>query len=232
MTTPSQEFFILLPPVSIATPKTLVVYHHGMTETGSGVITETIAAKQALFRAIADAGYVVAACNAHLNNWGNSAALADYVELFAYLRVCYNVSKVVFIGQSMGGLSSLLTAAAHSILVAGWAGIYPVCSLSTAYADPSFTASINTAYSISGDYAAKTAGHDPLLLDGSMFTGLRMRFYASASDTSVPAGTHSTPMAALVEDYATENDVVACSGNHGDPSHFQSSDLLSFLGRC
>jgi hypothetical protein len=59
-----------------------------------------------------------------------------------------------------------------------------------------------------------------------------MRFYASPDDTSVSKAQNSDAMATLVGAYAAENDVVACTGNHGDASHFQSADLRDFFTRC
>lgn len=232
MTVPSQDFYVMLPNVAATEPNKLVIYHHGMTETCSGPITENIAEKRALFLALTGAGYIVAASNAHGNNWGNDASQADYLELYTYLRTCYNITKVMFIGQSMGGLSALLMFASGAIPVTGFAGIYPVCNLADVYSNAGFTGSINAAYGISGDYAAKTAGHDPVLIAGTSFAGKRMRFYASPNDVTVPAATNSTAMAAIVADYATESDVVECTGVHGDASHFQSEDLLTFFGRC
>ena len=232
MTVPTQDFYVMLPNVAASAVNKLVIYHHGYGETCSGPVTEAIAEKRALFLALTGAGYIVAASNAHLNNWGNDASQADYLELYTFLHTCYNITKVIYVGQSMGGLSSLLMVASGAIPVVGFAGIYPACNLADVYSNATFTASINTAYSISGDYATKTAGHDPVLIAGASFTGKRMRFYASPDDVTVPAATNSTAMAAVVAAYATESEVVACTGVHGDPSHFQSADLLTFLGRC
>lgn len=233
MTAPAQPFLILFPSgVAVTTACPLVIYHGGMGETMSAPRTDT--RKQALIQSVLDAGYIVAASNAHGNNWGNDSALADYVELHDYVQTCLNVSRVVLLSQS-AGVSGLLTAADRPFTVKGWAGIYPVCDLRAMYDAGTFTDYIKSAYSIAGDgsnYSTQTDGHDPVLRPAADFAGLRMRFYASADDTVVPGGTHSDVMAALVNGVATENTVVACTGDHGDASHFQAEDLISFFDRC
>jgi hypothetical protein len=82
------------------------------------------------------------------------------------------------------------------------------------------------------DYASKTAGYDPMLRNANLFNGIRMRFYASADDVVVGKTENSDAMNTLVTGHATETEVVACTGTHGDPSHFQASDYVSFLDRC
>ena len=193
------------------------------------------ALKVELREALLAEGHILAASNAHGDNWGNADAIADYNALYADAAARYTVNKVIFISQSMGGMSGLLCVEDGTIPVDGWLGIYPACNLAWCYAQGgSFLVSIKAAYGIASDgsdYAAKTAGHDPVLLDGTAFT-IPTRFYASAGDTRVTKADNSDAMALVVDAYATENDVVVCSGAHGDPSHFQPSDVVSFIERC
>lgn len=215
----------LVPP---STSGTLIIYHHGVGEDKTAWTSDPL--KSELRTALLDEGYILAASNAHGENWGNANSIADYNALYADAIGRYIVTKVIFISQSMGGMSGLNCIQNGTIPVAGWVGIYPACNLAWCYAN-GFTAAINTAYGISGDYAAKTAGYDPVLLDGTHFT-TRMRFYASASDTTVSKTNNSDAMATVVNGHAAENTVVVCSGNHGDPSHFQPSDVIAFIKRC
>jgi hypothetical protein len=73
-----------------------------------------------------------------------------------------------------------------------------------------------------------TNGNDPALKWGAAFRLVPMRFYASPGDTVVPKAGHTDVLAALVATSARESAVVVCTGNHGDPSHFQPSDYLAF----
>jgi pimeloyl-ACP methyl ester carboxylesterase len=233
MPAPAQNHLILYPGNYAANkPSPLVVYIGGMTDTCTSPRTEDIAAKQALFTALLGAGYIIAASNAHGANWGNNTAIADYAELIRYVRRTASTSRLILLSQSMGGVAGLLMAMQDEFRIQGWAGIYPVCDLAEAYAQAWASASIETAYGISGDYAAKTAGHDPVLLPAGRWTGMRMRFYASDDDTSVPKADHSDVMAGLVAPTAAECVVYEATGNHGDASHFQSADLIDFFSRC
>lgn len=213
---------------------TLVIYHHGSSE-DEGAWTDD-ALKAALRGALLAEGHILAASNAHGNNWGSAAALADYLALYTDAVTRYDVIKVVFLSQSMGGLSGLLCVADGTIPVAGWYGIYPVCSLADMWADGlgTYADAIKAAYGIApdgSDYVAKTAGHDPLLLAGSLYD-IPMRFTASPDDTVVDKTANSDAMSALVADYTPEETVVACTGNHGNPSHFQPDDVIAFIDRC
>lgn len=232
---PTQNWLIA-PPLNDTKPTTaqgLVIYHFGMGETSTAPMTDT--RKTALIEAVRAAGYIVASTSDHGDNCGNSAALADYIELLNYCMDVWKVKRVIHLSQSMGGLSGLLTVSNRALPVRGWAGIYPVCNLQNFHDNVTFTAAVRTAYGIAGDdsdYAAKTAGHDPVLLNGSKFGGLRIRFYASPDDVVVPKVNNTDVMKALVAGTTLESDVVVCSGDHGDASHFQSADLISFLDRC
>jgi hypothetical protein len=219
-----------------AKPSPLVIYHGGNNETYASPRVDAL--KAALIQSLLDNGYIVAASNAHGNNWGNQNALNDYGELYGYVRTCLQVSRTVLLSQSMGGCSGLMVAARKTFGIKGWAGIFPVCNLRRMYDNNYgglFTGQIKTAYGVAADgadYATKTAGWDPVLRPATDYAGLRMRFYASPSDTVVEKAYHTDPLVTLVTGQATECAVQACVGDHGDPSHFQAADLVTFLGRC
>lgn len=177
-------------------------------------------------------GHILACSAAAGDNWGNSAGNAAFVAQWADAQSRFSVSKYIAIGQSMGGLCSLLSMAANSLPIKGWYGIYPVCNLAKEYS-LSFTAAINTAYNIpgGGTYAAQTAGHDPVLLSGSQFT-LPMRFIASQQDTTVPETDNSLQMQTLVAATTPEHVVLSARGVHGDLSHIIPQDLVAFIARC
>jgi hypothetical protein len=213
---------------------TLVVYHHGVGENEDAWLADTL--KDTVRDALLADGYILAGSNAHDENWGNAASVADYNALYADAAARFTLTKVMFLSQSMGGLSGLNCVVDSTIPVAGWAGIYPVCSLADMFANNAgaYAAAIRAAYGIAADgsdYAAKTAGCDPLLVAATEYT-IPMRFYASAADTVVGKTANSDAMSAHVADNTPEESVVVCSGDHGDPSHFQPSDLIAFFERC
>jgi len=230
-----QAVEILLPetaPTPAESNGRLVIYHHGSGENQTSMRTDT--RKTTIKEAMLNDGYTIASSNAHGSNWGNPASVDDYETLVAYMLANYTFTHVLHLSQSMGGLSGLTTVAGGVAQADGWAGIYPACNLADIYGIGVYASAIDTAYGIpgTGDYATQTAGSDPVLRAASAFTGIPMRFYASPSDTVTPKATNSDEMAALVAAETPEETVVACTGPHGDASHFQPSDLLDFWDRC
>lgn len=88
--------------------------------------------------------------------------------------------------------------------------------------------SIHDAYGV-GSYGAIPSGHNPVVLPNTNFIGMRTRFYASNGDTSVLKNQNTDGMKALVAPVTLESDVILCTGNHGDLSHFQPNDVSSFV---
>jgi len=222
-------------------PAPLVLYHHGAGETGDAIILR--ADKFGVRDALLDAGYNLLASDAHGNNWGNLDALADYVAAYTYaIGNGYPASKVFHLGQSMGGLSSLLTVAGGQIPADGCAEIAPVCSLRSVwnhyFAVPgSLDDQIELAYGIAhrdtADYEAKTVGHDPYLLPASFFARTPLRFYASPNDDVIDYSENSVAFKDLVKPGSIYiNTLRICSGGHTAPSQFQPTDLVLFFGAC
>lgn len=228
-----QAAVILLPDsYNAVTGAPLIMFQHGSGDTQLALTTSPIATQDACTQALLDAGYIIAISNAYGNNWGNDNGVAANNELYAYMAANYTITRVCAWSQSMGGLAGLNGVLDGTIPYKGWLGSYPVCNLWWMYTN-GWNHVIDAAYGINGTpYAVATAGHDPVLHAANTYNGLRMRFYASAGDISVSKTDNSDQMAALVTGHATECDVVACTGTHGDPSHFQAADYLAFFNRC
>lgn len=219
-------------PYNAAVPTPLLMYHHGSGEDDDGLLDDAL--KAATTTALLDAGYICCGISAMGNNWGNQAAIDCYPDLYNTVADSYNLSYTLFLGQSMGGFTSLLCIAQNNVpKTIAWAGIYPACNLGAVYTAGAFTAAINTAYSCTSEtYATATAGHDPCLMLGSAFRRLPMRFYASESDTAVVKDTNTDTFQPIIAPYCTESEIVLCTGDHGDPSHFQPTDLVAFYERA
>lgn len=219
-------------PYDSGTATPFVMYHHGSGEDEDAMLTDAL--KADVIEALIDAGYICAGISAYGNNWGNQAACDAYPDLFKFVDDRYNLSSVVFLSQSMGGLTGLLSLSQHNVPgVVAWAGIYPACNLAAIYAAGTFASAINTAYSCtSTTYAAKTNGHDPALKWGKAFRNVYMRFYASPSDVTIPKADNTDVFQALIATSCFESTIVACTGVHGDPSHFQPADLVAFYARA
>ena len=236
----AQNIMVLVPsasaaiPYNASNPTPVVLYVHGAGESQTGLVTETV--KFACRDALLDAGYILAGSAANGDNWGNQASVDAYVALEKYVRDNYNVKAVALWGQSMGGLDSLSAVAQGKIPVVGCLLTYPVCSLANLHSLGSYTGNINTAHGITGTgiatYANKTYKLDPALMPAYAFRDTPMRFYASAGDTVVPKANNTDVMQSIVASTRTEASVVVCTGNHGDASHFQPADYVSFFSRC
>jgi pimeloyl-ACP methyl ester carboxylesterase len=232
--TSAQNVHIATPPTyDTRIPRPMLLFSHG---SGSDEL-QPLSHFQQLYTDLLSDGFAIASTNAHGNNWGNAAAQTDLLELYRYLRDTYALGPLILWGNSMGGLASLNALASGAIPCAGWIGTQPVCDLDAIYAAGAFVTDIRTAYGVNGtgsDYAAKTAGFNPMARSGREFYGVPMRFYASPADTVVAKAQHTDPMAAKVAPYTPEATVIATSGDHGDPSHWapQRADLRAFINRC
>jgi pimeloyl-ACP methyl ester carboxylesterase len=208
----------------------LVIYAHGSSGNELSVL-ESPAVR--VYTAMLNAGYAVASSSQHGNNWGNAASAGDIIALYKYVNARYPVSQVFLLGHSMGGLSTLQVAAARSVPIAAWAGIYPVTNLGWFWTGP-YRSAIRAAHGIAlngSDYATRTAGRDPALFAPALFDGLPMRFYASADDEVVPEALNSRMLAGKVAGHAIESEVVPHVGAHGDPTAFKPRDLVDFYNR-
>jgi hypothetical protein len=141
------------------------------------------------------------------------------------------------IAQSMGGSSGFKIVADNLIPnIKGLYCIYPVSNLANMYGNASYTTAIQTAYGIpgTGTYATQTAGHDPVLFTSAQLQRFTMpvRFTHSYADTVVPRAQHTDIFQPLIAPYAPESGIITSTGDHGDPSNFIPSDVVSFFSRC
>lgn len=222
---PIQQYFTKFP-AGWTAGDPVVIYHHGRTEIHNAPLTDTTH-KTATTDAILAAGWGLIGGWAFGDNWGNQNSL----DFYAALEALAPTSPHLYWLQSMGGVSGFLRAANDAQCVAV-AALMPVCDLSWIFTASSYKSSLKTAYGFSddADYATATSGHDPMLLAADSWSGLGMRFYASAGDTLVTKADNTDAMAARITGTA-ENDIVVCTGQHGDPSHFQPDDIMSFWSR-
>lgn len=214
---------------------TVVMYHGGVGETETAPTADSL--KETVVQALVNAGCLVVAANGYGgDDWGNQTALDDYDAMFDFVSARWDGDDVIILSQSMGGISGL-SAYANNLYanVRGWAGIYPATNLSAMFAANAglYASSIRTAYGIAADgsdYSTKTSGYDPNLYTTSVWSGKAFRFYASSGDTVVGKTNNSDAMhTKVVAGGASVSSVVACTGNHGDASHFQPFNLLGFM---
>lgn len=197
----------------------LVIAAHGH----GGNVSEWTNGKQQqpMLDALIDAGYSVAASDAHFDAWGNAQSVQDYKDLDAWAKTKSAFTDVVLLGQSMGGLPALqlLTELPDA---KAFVGVYPVCDLGTVA--PRFA---DTAKA----WPQGAAGHlSPVDLKG--VTGKRMIFFASPGDTVVPKASNTDACAQAAKSAGTDVQVVQVTGDHGDQSAFQPATVVRFLANA
>lgn len=166
------------------------------------------------------------------NNYGNPPSNTASINALTWIKSIVNVTNVVCLGQSGGGLSSLRQAAQYSG-ISHWYGIYPLVNLAWSYTGSgnAFQAGLNTAYGSSdqASFTAASVGCDPLQFPLGQFSGKKFRMTASPSDTLVTKADNSDALATRITGTAASVVVVSTTGNHGDPSNFIPSDVITFF---
>ncbi len=183
-------------------------------------------------------GWIVAGSNQDGANWGNADGQAAITELIDWVEDTYTVSKIMFVAYSMGGLGSLswIASAARDPRTRGWVGMAAASDLADLYYGGVYTASIATAYTISGlgtDYLTQTEGFDPQLETAASFAGVRFLHIGSSGDTSVDFDAHGLPLHALIDGVARSSETITVTGNHVSDAHFeQDEDFAAFAATC
>lgn len=177
-------------------------------------------------------GHLLASSYMHGQNWGNRQAVDDLARTVDHVAGRWDITEVNLIGQSMGGLPSLVAIATDVVPARRWAGIAPVCSLTAAYGTPTFHAGITAAHDIDSPatFHQATAGADPLRdFAPYRFAGTDFRFYVSPDDTFVPASAHAAPMVSFLTRAPADVTTVTVSGVHASDDHYRYGDLARFL---
>lgn len=231
----SQAVRYWLPPATaLGASIPLVIWCHPYTQTQA--IAGSYFAYPLVHSCIQE-GFMVAASNMHGDSWANDNALTDVVNLYTLMNSIQPVSGVVIVGASMGGLATALTAAKANLPTGKLKGLMfldAVLSLNWAYTGNSggYTSGINTAYGVAS-YAAIPAGHEPLSFAASAYAGLRMRFYASTTDTSVDKASNTDAMRTLIAAQVSESGLVTHNlTGHLNTGVVQAPDQMAFLHRC
>jgi pimeloyl-ACP methyl ester carboxylesterase len=209
-------------------PRILIIYFHGNTESQNEAFTDY--REKYLTDSLIYLGCVVASSNAGGSLWGNQFAQDCYYNLYKYAIAHFNINKTVFIGQSMGGLTSLNLIASHRIPVNSWVGIYPVTNLNMAYFKEGFASNLESSYHFHGkdNYASATNNFDPNLKDKSLYEGVKYYITASNDDTVVPKALNADLFHNKLGT-TINNILLVTQGNHGDDSNFLPHLVYKFL---
>lgn len=201
----------------------LVVYLHGATQGAASVVADPEVA--GAVAAVLQAGYPVLAADAGGNSWGNEQALDDYTAAVADAAERTGASDVVLWAESMGGLPALqlLDSAQLAVPVVAFAGVYPVCDLSSMQDNPAVGSQIPTAYGPDLDDALRRLSPAPITRPAPML------LWASPEDTVVPKAENADVCAEKMRAAGGRADVIETRGEHGDPSNFDGARLVAFV---
>ena len=208
--------------------KGLVVFTHGYAGSQDQILQ--FSALFPLRDALVEAGYAIAASNAHGNNFGNPTSIADQVNLIhdADSRLP-GVTPIDIVGFSMGGLDALMLASdhkapnLHAVVL-----LSPVCD-QIAYLGSYFGGSIRAAFGhAKGSAPPVMATSDPEHQDPQSFTGPRYWFWMSPDDTTVPPS-QTGNMVAFLKSAGVDARYSPLSGNHGNLSQLSTSAVVSWL---
>lgn len=182
-----------------------------------------------------DRGWIVASAFAHDRAWASNAALTDFTNVHAWVNAIWPVTDTMLHGESMGGLTMMVLASKHLIpTVRAAVSIDGALNLRSAYDNTGQTygTQIKAAYGIAtdgSDYAAKTAGHDAVLLDMTTFNGLHLFVEGSPNDAHIPKTQNADVFVANLGNNAARLVTKTGTGTHVTAENFFPTDVLAFM---
>ncbi|MET0896530.1 MAG: alpha/beta hydrolase [Mycobacterium sp.] len=203
-----------------AEPTRIAVYFHGLDSDEKVLLDD---AHRGLVDTLVNNGYAVVASNAGGNVFGNAGSQSDYVELIRFAQEHYGGPlPVYFIAESMGAIAaSNIYAEVPELDVLGMVGISPALDFENTRED--FRPAIAAAYAPDSPDRM-----DPLNLAPEALAGKHFRFWASDSDTVVPAALNAQAFANKFGS-VTDVTVTPCTGEHSDPSCMPAGQILEWL---
>ena len=210
---------------ALITPKRrtskVVVYMHGAGERIESAFRDV--AKDGTFKTLLDAGYALAATDAHGDNWGNPASVQDQLALVAELRE-RGLPDVYVLALSMGGLDGFQILGRTP--VKAWAGIFPACHLASVWDRGLYRDQIRAAYGLTATQSPRATlrGRSPVSVDPP--AGLPMRFWASPGDRVIPTRPNTAACAAIARRRGARVEVTTTRGDHGHISNYDPAGVL------
>lgn len=205
-------------------PKTatrkVVIYTHGAGETAATAFGNQQMAT--IFRTLLEAGYAVAADDAHGDRWGDPTSYGDYARLVEKLQDL-GLTDIYVIARSMGAFNGLQLL--QTVRVKAWAGIVPACNLKSIYDLGRFAPSIRAAYGPKLGEALRAGS--PVRIDYRR--GLPMRFWSSPGDSVVPKALNTDLCARDARKRGAKVTVTTTGGDHGDNSNYDPAGVLELF---
>lgn len=256
---PSGTAFRVSPPAAYDAnvPCPLVIYCHG----GDGAFTDVQDAviEPPLFAHLQSAyGVMVASSQAggaggsgDGNGFGDPTSLAAVFEMYEWITQHYNIGQVIFIGYSMGALTTSMTLANGEIPVDAIVLLAPLANLSwfngvvqnpssplnTYLSDWEAAWGLPSGYT-QAQYAAATAGYDPVLLPAEAWRNVPIFISYSTTDSRATPSDNAQHLISNLQSEGMTPTINIAVGDHADPSQFWNSggaatgtNISSFIAR-
>lgn len=202
-------------------PKGLAIWFHGQGGTADTRMNE------AWLNELRVAGWAVASADFHGNAWGNPDAVADVAALTKWASEKSGKDATLYVAGSMGGLTSLNSMAQGGHTPKCWYGTMPVVDQSSVSNVPDADKQIREAFGS----ASVPQASIPARNLGSL-PSAKYRILSSPDDTWVPAAANADVLTHALKVAGREVSTLAVRGEHGDPSHFNGADLVTFARDC
>jgi hypothetical protein len=202
--------------------KAVAVFFHGQN---ANVDTRM---NEGWLNSLRNAGWAVASSDFHGSVWGNRDAVADSKELIKWAESQTGAKVQLFVGASMGGLTSLNTLRQPDVQVKCWYGTMPVVDLEKSGVSVPGAAAQLVKFVPAGDRSWANAAANL----GELPKGTTYRVLASPDDTMVKAAENAAPLTAYLAGQGYGVTTLAGTGEHGSASHFNAADLSAFAAGC
>lgn len=182
-------------------------------------------------RALATNGWIVGAPQYRGDAWGNVTNFQSASNFIVWATNQFAPSNVVVVSESMGGVAGFQLLTQFPIIKKVYA-VSPVCSLSNMWWSSMYSNAISGSYGITGavNFAAQTAGYDPVLIATNLWTGKKVRVTVTDTDTIVPVGSNINVLSNRVSTFASYFAVTNTPGlEHGAPALIMPADLIDFI---
>ncbi|WP_199253348.1 serine aminopeptidase domain-containing protein [Mycolicibacterium mengxianglii] len=203
-------------------PTRIAVFFHGLDQTEKVLLDD---AHRPLVDTLVNAGFAVVAGDAGGNAFGNSDSQSDYLGLIEFAQAHYGGPlPMYFIAESMGAAAAtIIYATTPDLNVRGLAGISPALDYQSV--PDGLQPAITAAYAPRSPESA-----NPMTIAPKLLAGKHFRFWASDTDTMVPAALNAT---AFQRKFGAVADVTVetCTGDHADPSCMPAEPILDWLNR-
>ncbi|QZT58439.1 alpha/beta hydrolase family protein [Mycolicibacterium austroafricanum] len=178
--------------------------------------------------ALRENGWAIASSDFRLTAWGSPLSVEDTRSLVLWATNLTGVTPTLWIAGSMGSATSL-NALNHSDVPRPrcWYGTMPVVDLQSVSNVPGADEQIKIAWN-----GSVPPAWNPVLNIAALPRDILYRVVTSRGDTQVPAIANGERLVAELQANGATATLYQAVGEHGDDSHFNSTDLQSFAERC